>query len=65
VIAGNARPFEATYLLAWYIGPINGEPALNFMGTRGPAPGVLTTYLALALALFVVALAARRWQMRR
>jgi len=35
------------------------------MGTRGPAPGVLTTYLALALALFVVALAARRWQMRR
>jgi hypothetical protein len=65
VIAGSARPFEAAYLLTWYIGPLNGERSLDFMGARASGNGIPITYLVLAIALFGAAIAARRWQMRQ
>ena len=65
VIVGSARPFEAAYLLTWYIGPLNGERSLDFMGARASGNGVPITYLVLAIALLGAAIAARRWQMRQ
>ncbi|HTQ80103.1 MAG TPA: hypothetical protein VMM92_08905, partial [Thermoanaerobaculia bacterium] len=60
-LSGSSRLFEITYLLLWYIGPMNHVPALDFMGVT---PAALTTgmpwiYLLLAAALFTAGVAAR------
>jgi hypothetical protein len=65
VMAGSARLFEAAYLLAWYIGPLNGERSLDFMGARAAGSSVPITYLVLAIALLGAAIVARRWQMKQ
>lgn len=35
--SGSTRPFEALYVVLWYIGPVNGVPSLDFMGVSGQA----------------------------
>ena len=35
--SGSTRPFEALYVVLWYIGPVNGVPFLDFMGVSGQA----------------------------
>jgi hypothetical protein len=65
--SGGSRLFEVSYLLLWYIGPLNHVPSLDFMGVSATArtahAGVL--YLALSVALLALAIAGRQWQARR
>ena len=65
-ISGTRKLFEVTYLLIWYLGPVNGLPALDFLGTRdadvsGPSPFV---YALISLVLGIVAVLWRRRQVR-
>ena len=63
---GSSRAFEAGYLFLWYLGPLEGLPALDY--TSAPAAsqalGLPLTYAALALVLLMAALLGRRRQMR-
>jgi hypothetical protein len=49
----------------WYIGPINGSPALDYLGAtlEAVARGLPLCYLALTLALLAAALVGRRRQL--
>lgn len=65
VWSGGGKMFEAVYIMAWYLGPINHQPSLDFMATTDAAiaarfPVVL---LLIAGALFVGALLGRRRQL--
>ncbi|MFN2186946.1 MAG: hypothetical protein ACK2UU_23445, partial [Anaerolineae bacterium] len=66
VWTGSSRAFEAGYLFLWYLGPLEGLPALDY--TSAPAAsqalGLPLTYAALALVLLMAALLGRRRQMR-
>ncbi len=39
---GTRRLFELTYLLLWYIGPLNQVPALDFAGATSETLGTTT-----------------------
>lgn len=61
VWTGSSRAFEAGYLFLWYLGAVEGVPALDYTGTS-VAGGVLTTplvSLALAAGLFAMAMIGR------
>jgi hypothetical protein len=65
-ISGTRKFFEVTYLLIWYVGPVQGLPALDFLGTtdaavNGPNP---LTYFVISLALGITAVLWRRRQVR-
>jgi hypothetical protein len=57
VISGAPRLFEASYLLLWYVGPINAVPAVNFAGATIHAPYMLAA-IAAAIAVPSVLVAA-------
>jgi hypothetical protein len=61
VWVGNSRAFEAVYLLWWYIGLMEGVPALDYAGTtaRGLAMGMPFVYLGITAALLVLAVLGR------
>ncbi|NOT34655.1 MAG: hypothetical protein HOP12_10870 [Candidatus Eisenbacteria bacterium] len=62
VLTGSTRLFEASYLMLWYAGPLNGVPALDFGGASVPA-GAFGTAFGFAIAtagMLTVAMAARR-----
>lgn len=65
VWSGGSKLFEVTYLAIWYIGPLNGLPALDFMGlsTESLESGVWLYYLAAAVLLFGLAIVGRIRQM--
>jgi hypothetical protein len=67
VWTGNRRAFEAVYLLWWYVGLVNRTPAFDYAGaTAGEAAsGMPVAYLVATVALLVVALIGRWWQLRR
>jgi hypothetical protein len=60
----TARPrvFETAFLLAWYLGPVNGLTLLDFVATRPEtvAAGVPLAYVAAAPVFLVVAALGRR-----
>jgi hypothetical protein len=65
-ISGTRKFFEVTYLLIWYVGPVHGLPALDFLGTtdaavRGSIP---FTYTIVSLVLGIIAVLWRRRQVR-
>jgi hypothetical protein len=64
VWSGGGKMFEAVYLMAWYLGPINHQPSLDFMATTDAAIAVRSPpmLLLIAGALFVGALLGRRRQ---
>lgn len=64
--SGSSKPFEAVYVALWYAGPINGLPALDFMGAlpEAVAGGVCWYYLALTGLLLALA-ALGRWRQVR
>jgi hypothetical protein len=61
VWVGNSRAFEVVYLLWWYMGLMEGVPALDYAGAtaRGLAMGMPFVYLGITLALLVVAVLGR------
>lgn len=66
VWSGNSRFFEAVYTAAWYVGPVNGLPALDYMGalSESSVRGVHWYYLVLTAVLLALAALARWRQVR-
>jgi hypothetical protein len=66
VWTGSSRAFEALYTLAWYAGPLQPIPAIDFMGaSRAAAEGGTPGGFAVAtLALMALALAGRKRSLR-
>jgi hypothetical protein len=66
VWTGNSRLFEALYTAAWYVGPLNGLDALDYMGaqTGSSAAGPHWYYLGITAALLPLA-ALGRWRQVR
>jgi len=62
--SGTRKLFEMSYLLIWYIGPINRSVPLDFLGvTQEAAAGTLPLlYLAISLVLLPVTSLVRRRQ---
>jgi len=60
-VTGSRKLFEVTYLLIWYIGPINGLPFLDFVGTTDAAAkgSIPLLYLVASLVLAIIALLSR------
>lgn len=62
VLTGSGKTFEVVYVL-WMYGVLQRVPAFDFVGTTPASPWYL--YAALALALIVVTVLARQWQLKR
>jgi len=62
--SGGTRLFETSYLLLWYVGPMNRVASLDYMGVTAAAreSHLGGIYLGLALVLLIVAIAGRRRQ---
>jgi hypothetical protein len=63
-ISGTRKLFEVTYLLIWYVGPVHGLRALDFLGTTDASasgPHQLT-YIVASLTLGIIAVVWRRRQ---
>lgn len=67
VVSGSGKPFEAALTLAWYVGPMNRTPGLDFTGTANGAHAIAHAVVALGSAAGAVAAACGvRWrQLRR
>jgi hypothetical protein len=63
-MSGSRKLFEVGYLLLWYVGPVNGLPALDFLGTTDAAAetSIPLVCVVSSLALLCVALLWRRRQ---
>jgi len=61
VWTGSSRVFEAGYLFLWYLGALEGVPALDFTGASAAsqAMGMPLVYLALSAGLVTLALIGR------
>ena len=65
--SGSSKPFEALYTVLWYVGPMNGLSALDFMGAlpESTAAGVHWIYLGISILLIALACLGRWRQIRR
>jgi hypothetical protein len=61
VWSGSPKLFDVVYVLLWYVGPLNGTPALNFI--NGPASTGAMLAIATAV-LLVAAVLGRRKQLQ-
>lgn len=62
VWSGRPSVFEIAYLVAWYVGPMNGAEPFDYVGAH-PAtstPGVPAAYLVLAVVALGLAVVGRR-----
>ncbi|NHN60021.1 hypothetical protein G9466_13175 [Halorussus sp. JP-T4] len=59
--------FEMIYLLVWYIGPLNGATAVDFIGTMSASveKGIPLVFIVLSVVLVGLALARRTMELRR
>jgi hypothetical protein len=66
VWSGTSKLFEAVYVTIWYVGPLNGMTALDFMGTldRSIDGGVSSFYAVLTILLLGLAVVGRWRQLR-
>lgn len=56
IISGASRPFEALFLIAWYLGPVQHLSAIDFASGMLTAPGVVSVVCSLiAVAAISVA----------
>lgn len=66
VLSGTSKPFEALLTVAWYVGPMNHTPVLDFTGSVNGNRTLVdaVVYVVLAAALLAAALAMRARQLR-
>jgi hypothetical protein len=66
VVSKSSRLFEITYLMLWYIGPMNQTYELDYMGTFDEtiSTNIPIIFLILGAALLLIAVLARRRQLR-
>jgi hypothetical protein len=64
--SGGSKLFEVLYTILWYLGPIEGLTALDFMGAHSETveAGVYWHYLAASALLLVLAVIGRKRQIR-
>ena len=65
VWSGSSKPFEAVYVVLWYLGPMNHILALDYIGSWNGslAAGVPRYYLGLTVLLCGLAVVGRRRQL--
>ncbi len=61
VLSGSGKTFEVVYVL-WMYGVLQRVPAFDFVGTTPESPWQI--YTLLALALMVITILARHWQLK-
>jgi hypothetical protein len=63
--SGSGKLFEVTYLVLWYIGPMNQVPAMDYTGATpaGLASGMPLIFLGVTALLMTAAVAGRRRQL--
>ena len=61
----SGKLFEVTYLLLWYLGPINKTIPLDYLGAtdQGIAQGIPLIYLGVSLLLLCIAILGRKRQL--
>lgn len=66
VWSGHNRIFEIVYLSLWYVGPLNGVTAVDFLGAASPNLPITQplTLLAVTIALLGFAIVGRRRQLK-
>ena len=64
VWSGSSKPFEAIYLVLWYIGPLQKTPSFDFMGAvpKAVEAGVPLAVLVATALLGAAAVIGRRRQ---
>lgn len=64
---GRTKLFEAVHTVLWYLGPMQPEPTLDFMGASDAAltAGMPLYFGVAAVALFATAVAGRWFKMLR
>jgi hypothetical protein len=67
VWSGGSRLFEITYVLLWYLGPVNNIRVLDYMGVTSELNTIVIpiVYLMISLLLFGVAMLGRERQLQR
>jgi hypothetical protein len=65
VVSGTKKLFEVSYLVIWYLGPVNHVTRFDFLGTTDAsvAAGVPQAYAAIFLVLLIGAFLFRRRQL--
>ena len=65
VVSGTKKLFEVSYLVIWYLGPVNHLTAFDFLGATDASlvDAVPQAYLAIALVLLLSAFLFRRRQL--
>ncbi|MCI0330323.1 MAG: hypothetical protein L0196_05140 [candidate division Zixibacteria bacterium] len=60
--SGTTKLFEAVYTAIWYMGPINGIPALDYTGAtpQSIAAGMPTVFLLISIILLGLAVLGRK-----
>ena len=58
----SSKLFEVVYILLWYVGPMNGMAALDYMGTTDAAIALGTPLYFLAASLVLMVLAFAGWK---
>jgi hypothetical protein len=66
ILSGSSKPFEALLTLAWYVGPMNSTPGLDFTGASSGSHAATYAfiYVALAALCLILGLAVRSTQLR-
>ena len=64
VWTGSGKLFEISYLVLWYVGPLNRVPTLDYLGILPAAQDAHLAFLALGPALLALAYAGRARQLR-
>jgi hypothetical protein len=66
VVSGTSKPFEGLLTLAWYVGPMNHTPGLDFTGAANGAHTVTYAMVGLGIAVaLVVGTSTVRWRQLR
>jgi hypothetical protein len=60
--SASGKLFEVTYLLLWYLGPMNGMTQLDYMGVtaEGITQGMPLIYLGVSILLFCISILGHR-----
>jgi hypothetical protein len=62
VWSNSHKLFEVLYMTLWYLGPLNGIPAVNFLGAE--SNGNVAFFIPFSIVLLIAAFVGRSRQLR-